>query len=145
MSRWLVGSSSSSTPLVCIASMAKMSRERWPSDIRPMGEVCCLVLKPKVARYERHISSLRLYCGGGKVRRMKRRGVEVEHLGRVLVVETERKVLVLLDGTLGRVELAAHQLEQRGLAATVRAHQRDARVVVDSEVQILVQVVLLLA
>ena len=33
-----------------------------------------MVLKPKVARYERHISSLRLYCGGGKVRRMKTRG-----------------------------------------------------------------------
>ena len=33
----------------------------------------------------------------------ERRGVEVEHLGRVLVVEAEREVLVLLDGALGDI------------------------------------------
>ena len=38
------------------------------------------------------------------------------------MVEAEREVLVLLHGALGRVQLAAHQLEERGLAAAVRAH-----------------------
>ncbi len=30
----------------CMASMAKTRRERCPSDMRPMGDVCCFVLKP---------------------------------------------------------------------------------------------------
>eukprot|EP00966_Prymnesium_polylepis_P131755 3047049-Prymnesium_polylepis.1 len=74
-----------------------------------------------------------------------RREVVLEHFGRVLVVEAEHAVLVLLDRALGRRELAAHQLEQRRLAAAVGADEGDARVAVDANVEVLVEVILRLA
>mmetsp|Transcript_29547 Transcript_29547/g.96294 ORF Transcript_29547/g.96294 Transcript_29547/m.96294 type:complete len:428 (+) Transcript_29547:149-1432(+) len=69
----------------------------------------------------------------------QRRHVEVEHVGRVLMVEAEGAMLVLLDGPLRRAQLTRHELEQRRLAATVWTDQRDAAVAVDAEVERLVQ------
>jgi hypothetical protein len=57
-----------------------------------------------------------------------------EDVGRVLVVPANGQVLVALDAALAGLELAAHQLEQRRLAAAVRPDQGDARVHVDPEV-----------
>mmetsp|Transcript_64945 Transcript_64945/g.170034 ORF Transcript_64945/g.170034 Transcript_64945/m.170034 type:complete len:395 (+) Transcript_64945:494-1678(+) len=63
----------------------------------------------------------------------------------MLVELPEHEVLVLLDGALRGGELAAHQVDQRRLAAPVGPHQRDARVAVDPQVELRVELVLLLA
>mmetsp|Transcript_20767 Transcript_20767/g.67332 ORF Transcript_20767/g.67332 Transcript_20767/m.67332 type:complete len:707 (-) Transcript_20767:3-2123(-) len=68
-----------------------------------------------------------------------------QDLRRVLVVAADPQVAVPLDLALGSLELTTHQFQQGGLASSVRAHQGDATVQVDSEGNLVVQVVLLLA
>mmetsp|Transcript_2154 Transcript_2154/g.6231 ORF Transcript_2154/g.6231 Transcript_2154/m.6231 type:complete len:639 (-) Transcript_2154:12-1928(-) len=71
--------------------------------------------------------------------------LQVELVLRVLVVLADAQVAVAHHVALDGSDPAEHELEQRGLARAVWPHEGDARVEVDAEVEVLVEVVLLLA
>mmetsp|Transcript_12834 Transcript_12834/g.51191 ORF Transcript_12834/g.51191 Transcript_12834/m.51191 type:complete len:547 (-) Transcript_12834:459-2099(-) len=64
------------------------------------------------------------------------RDVEVELVSKVLGKVADAEVLVDRDGALRGLELAEKQAQQRTLAASVRAHQRNACVHVDAKVHL---------
>jgi hypothetical protein len=55
---------------------------------------------------------------------LQRRQVVWQQVGKVLVVLPDAQVVVPLDHAIQRVQLPRHQLQQRRLAGTVRAHLR---------------------
>ncbi len=59
----------------------------------------------------------------------------------MLAVEPELEVRVPVDNAAGRGELAGHEAQEGGLADAVGADERGARVHVDAEVEVLVEVV----
>ncbi len=61
----------------------------------------------------------------------------VEHVDGVLVVAADGEVGVALHIAARGVEVARHELQQRALARAVGADERDARVAVDAELQVL--------
>jgi hypothetical protein len=63
----------------------------------------------------------------------------------VLVVAADGEVRVAVHRALGRRQLAHHQFQQCALPRAVGPHQCYSRVAVDAKLQVLVQVVLLLA
>ena len=67
---------------------------------------------------------------------------EVELLGRVLAVHPELQVGVSGDDTAGGGELAGEDAEEGRFADTVRTHEGGPAVHVDTEIQVLVEVVL---
>jgi len=72
---------------------------------------------------------------------VERRFREVELLGRVLAVEPELEVRVPVHDAAGGGELAGHEAQEGGFADAVGADERGARVHVDAEVEVLVEVV----
>eukprot|EP00128_Syssomonas_multiformis_P003139 Colp12_sorted_trinity150504_noHs@1743 len=72
-----------------------------------------------------------------------RRLVEVQHLRAVLVEAADGQAGARADGALGGAVLATDQLQQRGLARAVGAHEHDSALGVDSEGDVLEQVILL--
>lgn len=67
-----------------------------------------------------------------------------ELIGRVLRVLGELELSVLVDGTLDRLEGAGDKIKKGGFTGTIVTDNGDSRVHVDTERQILIQVVLLL-
>lgn len=70
---------------------------------------------------------------------------QVELLGRVLGVDAHLQMGVSRHDTSGRVELAGHEAQERRFPDTVGADEGGSRVHVDTEIEVLVQVVLGLA
>mmetsp|Transcript_25719 Transcript_25719/g.53316 ORF Transcript_25719/g.53316 Transcript_25719/m.53316 type:complete len:232 (+) Transcript_25719:259-954(+) len=71
--------------------------------------------------------------------------VQVQHILTVLVVVPDSQLSAALDLADCGLDLLQHQLQQRGLSGTVGSDKRNARVQVHTQLQLLVQVVLLLA
>eukprot|EP00162_Nutomonas_longa_P008328 comp18442_c0_seq1/m.32983 comp18442_c0_seq1/g.32983 ORF comp18442_c0_seq1/g.32983 comp18442_c0_seq1/m.32983 type:complete len:495 (-) comp18442_c0_seq1:250-1734(-) len=73
---------------------------------------------------------------------LQRAHLGIKHLGKMLVVVSKPQLVVALDNTVRRDVVARDQLEQRGLADTIGTHNGDARVLIESKVELAVQLIL---
>ena len=85
-------------------------------------------------------------AGGNEVGiRGPHRHLWLEDVDGVLVVLADAEVAVAADDSLRGRQLSRHELEERRLAGSVGPDEGDARVAVDAELEVGVEVVLLLA
>eukprot|EP01085_Mycamoeba_gemmipara_P003063 Mycagemm_TRINITY_DN9435_c0_g1::TRINITY_DN9435_c0_g1_i1::g.3063::m.3063 type:complete len:218 gc:universal TRINITY_DN9435_c0_g1_i1:131-784(+) len=93
---------------------------------------------PGHAKHAEHTAHALLCEGVGVLveHKLQRGHVELQKLRQVLMVPAPLEMRVALDHAVGGLQLAYHELEQCGLAGTVETHEGNARVKINSKVEL---------